>query len=196
MNEVLLSRIKERVKSRLGCEKKQSVAHRWGHVLRVERNALKIASHYKGVNLDALLLASVLHDIDQPFDKKREHAKASANLARKILKEEGADDDLIELVARIIEEHSSEDLDLGGPKIIESKILFDADKLDGLGAIGIARAFAYKGQCGVSPEDALSWYENKIKISEKNLQTDEGKRRAKELISYTNEFISRFKSEI
>jgi len=199
MNDDLIERIKERVKvhlgNNLGVENKQSVAHRWEHILRVERNALQIASNYEGVNLEALQIASILHDVDQPYDKKKEHARASAILARKFLSEEGAKEELTELVSKIIEEHSSEDLDLGGPKIIESKILFDADKLDGLGAVGIARAFAYKGQCGVTPEDAISWYEKKIEIAENNLQTEEGKRRAKELIKYTREFISRFVSE-
>ncbi len=73
--------------------------------------------------------------------------------------------------------------------------MFDADKLDGLGASGIARVFALFGQRGLEPEKAIEWYEKKIEIAVKNLQTKEGKRMARKKLKYVKEFLKMFKNE-
>ncbi len=79
---------------------------------------------------------------------------------------------------QIISEHSTERL-ANWPTTIEAKILFDADKLDGLGASGIARVFALFGQKGKTLLEAVSWYLHKIELSKENMQTEEGRSMAK-----------------
>ena len=79
------------------------------------------------------------------------------------------------------------------PKSLEAKILFDADKLDGLGASGIARVFALFGQRGLDPEKAIEWYEKKIEIALKNLQTKEAKKIARKRLAFVKKFLKMFK---
>ncbi len=195
MERTLVERIEERARARMSVEKKQSCAHRWGHVARVRRWALMLAKDYGDADIIALELAAILHDIDQPYDGKKEHARTSASLARKMLYDEGAENELIEKVARMIEEHSSEDVKSVCPTTLESKLLFDADKLDGLGAVGIARVFAYQGQHAIEPENAVGWFKRKIEISLAHMQTDKGRRIASERLSYVRDFISRFEGD-
>ena len=184
----------EVVKNELDTKKDQSVAHRWGHILRVVKNCIEIAKQYSNVDYDVLLLAALLHDIEQPYYEKKSHAYLSAKKAKVILSNLGFNADLINKVTEIILEHSSENPDKP-PSSIEAKILFDADKIDGLGAVGIARVFTYCGQNGMSPEDALKWYIRKIKLAEPQLQTEIGRKIAKEKIHYVYDFFKLFEIE-
>ncbi len=182
------------IKSELETKKDQSVAHRWDHILRVVKNCIEIAKWYSNIDYDALLLAALLHDIEQPYYEKKSHAYLSAKKAKLILSNLGFSTDLINKVTKIILEHSSENPD-ESPSSIEAKILFDADKIDGLGAVGIARVFTYCGQNGMSPVDALKWYIRKIKLAEPQLQTDVGRKIAKEKIRYVYNFFKLFEIE-
>jgi uncharacterized protein len=75
----------------------------------------------------------------------------------------------------VICEHSTEEVDRNPPTSIEARILFDADKLDGLGAHGILRVFALSQQMGRSARDTVDWYRGKIAVAERNIQTQEGR---------------------
>ena len=118
--------------------------HDWFHTLRVYKNALHIAQGEKS-NVMVVALGALLHDIaDSKFHDGDESVGPA--LAREFLEREGAEEELIEAVILIIENISFK----GGNKVSEYtspelQIVQDADRLDALGAIGIARTFNYGG---------------------------------------------------
>ncbi len=186
--------VKDKVAAQVNHDR-QSVAHRMDHVQRVLQNAYRIASHYPEADLELLKLGVLLHDVCQPFDRKEEHVELSVEIARKILDEIGYPSDRAERVLQIISEHSTECLDARRPTSLEARILFDADKLDGLGANGIARVFALFGQRGRTPLDAIPWYLGKIEMAGDNMQTTEGRQMAADSVKYVLNFIERIKAE-
>jgi uncharacterized protein len=116
-------------------------AHGRGHIERVVGTALEIGTQ-EGADLDVIELAAILHDV---FENKETHSNIEgfrheiegAKEARKILKQLGVADKTVDAVCHCIESHrkrtSTE------PQTIEAKCLFDADKLDCIGAIGVIR---------------------------------------------------------
>ncbi len=120
--------------------------HSFNHVLRVYRLAERLAKA-EGANLEIVRAAALLHDSrgSAPGAKtsaRAEHHLASAVFAEKILREEGWPEDRIQAVQHCIRAHRFRDKG-EKPATIEAKVLFDADKLDVLGAIGAARTIAY-----------------------------------------------------
>ena len=122
-------------------------AHGEDHIYRVLYHALKIAETEKDVDYDVLITACLLHDIgrkEQFENPKVCHAQVGAEKAYKFLLENEFDVQYAEQVRYCIEAHRYRENNL--PETIEAKILFDADKLDVTGAIGIARTLLYKGK--------------------------------------------------
>ena len=127
--------------------------HDWEHTLRVRRNAMRIA---RAEGADALVveLAALLHDIGRPAELadcgRTCHAQLGAEMAAKLLKELGVEDvALIEHVAACVRTHRYRSRSPENrPQSLEAKVIFDADKLDGIGAIGIARSFHFAGRIG------------------------------------------------
>jgi uncharacterized protein len=120
--------------------------HGFDHVLRVYRMVERIAGA-EGGDLDILRAAALLHDADgsatEGGDEGRvDHHRASAAFARQILAEEGWEEARIAAVQHCIRAHRFRD-NREPPGTLEARILFDADKLDVLGAIGIARTIAF-----------------------------------------------------
>ena len=173
----------------------QSAAHRMDHIDRVLVNARAIAAHFPETDLEILTLAVLLHDVTSPFDKKQQHVKLSMNTARRILNGIGYPTERAERVLAIIAEHSTDDLKSGDLSSVEARILFDADKLDGLGPSGIARAFAQFGQRGIAPPGAVAWYRKKIGTAVGNMKTDPGREMAQERLPYLEDFLHRFEAE-
>ncbi len=122
-------------------------AHGEDHIYRVLYNALRIAKTEENVDYDVLIAASLLHDIgrkEQFENPKVCHAQAGSEKAYRFLIEKGFDERFAEQVKYCIFTHRYRENNL--PQTIESKILFDADKLDVTGAMGIARTLLYKGK--------------------------------------------------
>ena len=120
-------------------------AHDAQHIYRVLYNALQIARDEENVNYDILIAACLLHDIgrkEQFADPSLCHAAVGAQKAWRFLTENGFAPDFAEAVAHCIRTHRFRKA--MPPQTIEAKILFDADKLDVTGAIGIARTLMYK----------------------------------------------------
>lgn len=122
--------------------------HGFDHVLRVLHMAERLA-HQEGADLEVVRAAVLLHDAvdpdaaEQGSDELRlEHHYASARFARKVLLGEGCPEDRITAVEHCIRAHRFRD-DRDQPETLEAQVLFDADKLDAIGAIGVARAVAY-----------------------------------------------------
>ncbi len=124
------------------------VAHDLNHVMRVYNLCLKLTKGVKNIDLGVLQLAALLHDIAGVKELKDKsgrvcHARESAKMAQKILKKFGYPKNKIDKIVHCILAHRYR---TGiRPKIKEVKILFDADKLDALGAIGVARAYIWIG---------------------------------------------------
>ncbi len=118
--------------------------HDWWHILRVWNNAKLIAQTEK-VDLLIVELAALLHDIaDSKFYNGNE--EIGPKTAGDFLKSIGVDADLIEHVQQIIRHMSfKSSFDSVGFSSEEMKVVQDADRLDAIGAIGIARAFTYGG---------------------------------------------------
>lgn len=120
-------------------------AHDAQHIYRVLYNALLIAKEEEGVDHDVLLAACLLHDIgrkEQFADPALCHAAVGSEKARVFLLQHGFAEDFADRVAHCILAHRFRKAN--PPQSIEAKILFDADKLDATGAIGIARTLQFK----------------------------------------------------
>lgn len=125
--------------------------HDWHHTERVLRNARQIAAREKKASMKVVELASLLHDICRPeeFSSKGRkcHARMGAEKSVEMLREFGlGDKETTAAVSECVRRHRYRASDR--PVTIEEKIVFDADKLDSLGAIGIGRAFHFAGRIG------------------------------------------------
>lgn len=136
-------KIKKAVKKELSCS-----AHDMDHVIRVYNLAMRLAKNEK-VDREVLKAAVLLHDIarvkeDNDHSGKTDHAILSAKMAAPILKKLKFKDKKIKHIQECIISHRYRTGEK--PKTKEAKILFDADKLDVIGAIGIARSFVWVGR--------------------------------------------------
>lgn len=121
-------------------------AHDSGHIYRVLYNALEIARTEKDVDYDVLIAACLLHDIGRKEQFENPalcHAKVGSEKAYGFLVEHGFEADWAGKVRDCIRTHRYRQSDL--PQSLEGRILFDADKMDVTGALGIARTLIYKG---------------------------------------------------
>ncbi|MGK5510786.1 HD domain-containing protein [Brevibacillus formosus] len=125
----------------------QDPAHDWRHNLRVMAMCERIGRE-EGADMEVLRLAALLHDIGRAEERQTGecHAEISARLAGEWLSERSMTEAFISRVQSAILAHRfRKDRP---PHTLEEKILFDADKLDSIGAIGVARVFAYTGVIG------------------------------------------------
>ncbi|WP_456421391.1 HD domain-containing protein [Thermococcus sp.] len=170
--------------------------HGFSHVERVFNLCLHIGRE-EGADLEVLALASLLHDIARPLEdsgKVEDHALESARIARHFLLGLGYPEEKVEAVVHAIEAHR---FSRGPePRTLEAKILSDADKLDAIGAIGIARVFMYSGEHGRDIEASLRHFEEKILKLKDLMYTETARRIAEDRHRFTVEFIERIKREI
>lgn len=194
-----------------------SGCHDWGHVERVYNLALRIAKEEKA-DVAVIKLAAYLHDIGRKEEMqsrgKVDHAEKGAELAGKILAGYNLDEDIKKNILHCILSHRYRNNNR--PVTIEAKILFDADKLDSIGAVGIGRDFFFAGninsvlysgnekklsgnarEYSYTKEDSalLEYYFKLIKVKSKIL-TKTGKEIAKERHEYMVTFFKKFESEI
>ena len=120
--------------------KNEYSGHDYFHTLRVYEMAKRIAIE-ENANLEIVSLAALLHDVDDI--KLSPNTHKNKDNARKFLLDNNVKE--IELICEIIGEISYKGIDTTAGKTLESRIVQDADRLDAIGAIGIARAFAYGG---------------------------------------------------
>jgi len=188
-------------------------SHDWSHIERVYNLAIKIGKKEKA-DLEILKLAAILHDIGRKHQDevngKIDHAEIGVKLARKILEKYNLEKEKIEKVIHCIETNRFRGDKK--PESKEAKILFDADKLDAIGATGIGRAFLFAGEIGAklhnkeidlektkeySKEDtAYREFMVKLRKIKDRMFTKEGKRIAKERHTYMVNFFNRLNKEV
>ena len=118
--------------------------HDFDHILRVYRMAERLGT-LVGADMDILRAAALLHDAEGATPGgagRKQHHLASAEFAERVLSEEGWPAERITAVQHCIRAHRFRGTG-EGPQTVEARVLFDADKLDVLGAIGVARVVAY-----------------------------------------------------
>lgn len=123
--------------------------HGFDHIQRVYLMAERLAKA-EGADLEIVRAASLLHDIEGSHpagDERHNHHQQSADIAAEILREEGWPPERIAAVQHCIRAHRYRD-NREPPATLEAKVIFDADKLDVLGAIGVVRVLGYAIQAG------------------------------------------------
>ncbi|MDE1769912.1 MAG: HD domain-containing protein [Thaumarchaeota archaeon] len=180
--------------------------------MRVLKNATMIARKEKA-DIRIITAAALLHDITTypKSDPRSKNASLeSAEESRKILKKYDFTQDEMNVIADAIRDHSFSRGIV--PNTLEGKILQDADRLDALGAIGIARTFAVGGAenrpfynkvdpfCKKRSPDDHAWtldhFYKKLLLLEKTMNTKTGKLEARKRIKIMKKFLDELKKEI
>lgn len=188
--------------------------HDWHHIARVRTTALAIARE-EGADLFLVELAALLHDVDD-WKLAGGNAHAEPTQARKWMQSQGLDAEGVEHVCRIIQELSFKGAGVATPMTsLEGQCVQDADRLDALGAIGIARAFAYgghKGRALYDPEiapvahDSFAAYQKttgptinhfyeKLLLLAERMNTSAARRLAAQRHAYMEGFLEQFLAE-
>ena len=187
-------------------------SHDWEHTLRVIRLCRRIG-HQEGADMDVLLIAACLHDIGRCYQDASNgkicHAKKGAELAEPLIARLHLSEERKQNILDCIRSHRFRGN--AHHKTIESRILFDADKLDAIGAVGIARAFLFAGEVGARLHNSLAnidetqpysieytgYREYRVKLSKikDRILTEEGQRLAAQRHAYMVSFFDQFLSE-
>jgi uncharacterized protein len=190
--------------------------HDWQHIRRVWTNAQSIG-HAENAAMTPVELAALLHDLDD-WKVSGAHPGSYPDKAAAVMKERGIDVETIESVTTIIQNIDYKgSLDKDRALSLEAQVVHDADKLDAIGAVGIARCFVFNGHIGrlmfdpsVFPQDELTQAQYTDLSREKNtginhffdkllrlkdrMYTTEGQRLAAKrhdfMVSYLREFFA------
>jgi uncharacterized protein len=188
-------------------------SHDWEHTERVLTLALHIG-RAEGADLDIVRYAATLHDIARGEEDRSngriDHAQLGAQQAAAILAKHGLKPEAIARIAACIETHRFRDNKQ--PQSLEARVLFDADKLDAIGAVGIGRAFLFAGEVGaklhnpgVDVEHTLPYTEEdtayreflvKLRKVKDKVLTPEGQRLAQERHDFMAAFFERLNREV
>lgn len=187
--------------------------HDFEHIMRVYKNAQKIGKE-ENADMKVLLAAALLHDLvvyPKGSAKRSKSSDDSADIAEKILQKSGWPKTTIDKVSYCIRTHSySKKI---RPVTLEAKILQDADRLDALGAIGIARTFSVGGlesrkfynpddpfwNSNRGPDDTmwtLDHLKSKLLNLHNTLHTKTARKVARERTKFMRDFIRQLSREI
>lgn len=186
--------------------------HDYYHLLRVYNNVVMICSEEKIDEHIAFIaqLGALLHDVGHKkisYTGKNDHEQESADIAMQLLSKNGVEKDEVSLVVECILNHRASKR--GKSDLLAIQILQDADRLDALGAIGIARTFSYDSNRpiylpdyppkeeydGISLSGINHIFEKILKLTPDTFNTPAAQRIARERLSYVREFVNEFLQE-
>ncbi len=188
MNDVLVD---EAIGFIRGLFANRSDGHDVEHSLRVYRNARKIASCESDYDEEVVVLAALLHDVD---DSKLFETKDNAN-ARGFLNSVGISAEKIDKICAVINSVSFSHNRGRTPESMEGKIVQDADRLDAMGAIGIARTYAYGGSHGRSLEMSKQHFYDKLLLLKDEMNTEKGRELAQRRHAFLEAFLNELDNE-
>lgn len=198
--------------------KEEGSGHDWWHIHRVRNNAVKLAEN-EGADKEITELAALLHDIaDHKFHDN--DLSIGPRRAHELVMQFADDETLASRVSTIVAEVSFKGAGVDTPvSSLEAACVQDADRLDALGAIGIARAFAYGGSRGrllYHPDRSPRLHDNfedyatddghtinhfyeKLLLLKDRMQTISGRKMAEErhafMMSYLTQFFTEWEGE-
>ena len=165
--------------------------HGFEHSCRVWRTAMKIAEAEEGCDAQIVSLAALLHDAD---DHKLFDTEDNAN-ARRFLETHGIPAETADRICEAINAASFSRNKGKRPETPEGRIVQDADRLDALGAVGIARTFAYGGKHGRTPEDSIAHFYEKLLLLRDMMNTGKAKEIAEERHAFLEAFLREWDAE-
>jgi uncharacterized protein len=166
--------------------------HGLEHALRVYRTALYLAKSAPAADPLVVALGALLHDAD---DHKLFHTENNAN-ARRFLAEQGVDAETADRICGAINAVSFSQNRGKRPETIEGQLIQDADRLDAIGAVGIARTFAYGGKHGRTPEGSISHFHEKLLLLRDLMNTQKAKELAEERHAFMEQFLQEWDREL
>jgi uncharacterized protein len=204
----LFEKCKERVE---GIHSQFDASHDFTHIERVLKNAEEIMLTESSVEVEVVRLAILLHDIEDAKYKTEDNPTVEL-----ILEEIGADEQLSDKVRSCIDSVSYSGGNTNELTSLEGAIVRDADRLDAIGAIGIARTFAYGGAKGRKLYDAsegirasmseveyrtketasVTHFHEKLLLLKNLMTTSGGKRIAEERHTFMESFLKQLSTEI
>jgi len=187
-------------------------SHDWEHTERVLRLCRRIGPA-EGADMTVLSIAALLHDIGRGDQDRSSggicHAQRGAEKALAVVRSMPLDGRRQDNLLHCIRAHRFRGREK--PRSVEARVLFDADKLDAIGAVGVARAFLFAGEVGarlhnpdVEPADTHPYteddtgyreYKHKLCKIRKRMLTAEGRRLADERHAFMEAFFHRFIEE-
>ena len=168
-----------------------SDGHGADHTMRVYYNAKKIMESYPEADSFVISLAALLHDAD---DHKLFKTENNAN-ARTFLSRMEVSSDKADFICEVINGVSFSQNRGKIPETLEGKIVQDADRLDAIGAIGIARTFAYGGKVGRPLDESVKHFYDKLLLLKDEMNTDAAKAIALKRHDYMNAFLEEYREE-
>ena len=161
--------------------------HGLDHSIRVYKNAMLLTETEPTADRFVVALSALLHDAD---DYKLFQTENNAN-ARNFLKSANVDPETTDRICEVINSVSFSKNRGKKPETIEGQIVQDADRLDAIGAIGIARTFAFGGKHNRSLESSIDHFHEKLLLLKDMLNTE----KAKELAENRHRFMEQFLKE-
>lgn len=172
--------------------RRDSSGHDMAHTLRVYRTALRLAEAERA-NRDIVALAAMLHDVDDRKISPDTHADLGNAVA--FLRSQQVSEERIARIIKVIRGVSFSENAGKVPATIEGRVVQDADRLDAIGAIGIARTFAYGGAHGRGMEDSIQHFHDKLLLLRDMMTTDGGRRMAAKRHAWMEDFLREYQEE-
>jgi uncharacterized protein len=178
---------------------KDASGHDFDHTMRVYRMAIRIAEE-ENADAEIVALAALLHDVDDR--KLSPQTCQNKDRAVGFLRGNGLDEGRISRIVQIISEISFSS-GAGKPSTLEGCCVQDADRLDALGAIGIARTFAFGGSRGrrihdpqgIDKTTSIQHFYDKLLLLKDLMNTDTGRKMAEYRDGFLRQFLTEFYEE-
>ena len=165
--------------------------HDAAHTMRVYHNAMLLAQAEPGGDPEVIALAALLHDAD---DRKLFDTRKNAN-ARQFLEAQGVSPEKAERIIAAVNAVSFSQNRGRRPETIEGRIVQDADRLDAIGAVGIARTFAYGGEHGRPLVSSIQHFYDKLLLLRDEMNTDAARQMAVRRHAFMTAFLEEYRME-